>query len=95
MKNYILTFVLAVLVVVASVSLRRAISVNGVDSNSAATIAAIGPGPMPLPPKASAIGPGPMPLPPKTSAIGPGPMPLPPKTSAIGPGPMPLPPKAQ
>ena len=79
MKNYILTFVLAMLVVLASVSLRRAIAGSSVDVSNAGTLLAIGPGPAPLPPRATAIGPGPAPLPPRTSAIGPGPAPLPPR----------------
>ena len=52
MKNYILTFVLAVLVVLASVSLRRAFAANGVGTSNGATLVAIGPMPMPLPPSA-------------------------------------------
>jgi hypothetical protein len=78
MKNYILTFVLAVLVVLASVSLRRAIAANGTVSSDAATLVAIGPSPMPIPPHAVAIGPSPMPIPPHAVAIGPSPMPIPP-----------------
>ena len=78
MRNYILTFVLALLVVVASVSLRRAITANAVDVNGA-TLVAIGPSPAPLPPRVSAIGPSPAPLPPRFSAIGPSPAPLPPR----------------
>ena len=78
MKNYILTFVLAVLVVLASVSLRNAIASNNVSANSAATLVAIGPGPVPYPPTKVAIGPGPVPYPPSKVAIGPGPVPYPP-----------------
>ena len=51
MRNYILTFVLAVLVVLASVSLRRAIAANAVNV-SGATLVAIGPAPAPIPPRA-------------------------------------------
>ncbi len=65
MRNYILTFVLAVLVVLTSVSLRRAIAANSVDANNAATLVAIGPSPMPIPPRGVAIGPSPMPIPPR------------------------------
>jgi hypothetical protein len=80
MRNYILTFVLAVLVVLASVSLRRAIAANAVDV-SGATLVAIGPAPAPIPPRASlAIGPAPAPIPPRSSlAIGPAPAPIPPR----------------
>jgi len=79
MKNYVLTFVLAVLVVLASVSLRRAIAPSSVDVSSTGTLLAIGPSPAPLPPRVSAIGPSPAPLPPRDSAIGPSPAPLPPR----------------
>lgn len=78
MKNYILTFVLAVLVVLASVSLRKAIAANGPASTNAASLVAIGPEPVPLPPPSVAIGPEPVPLPPPSVAIGPEPVPLPP-----------------
>ncbi|HXH49551.1 MAG TPA: hypothetical protein VNM47_09415 [Terriglobia bacterium] len=80
MRNYILTFVLALLVVAASVSLRRAITANAVDVNSA-TLVAIGPSPAPIPPRATlAIGPSPAPIPPRgTAAIGPSPAPIPPR----------------
>ena len=49
MKNYIITFLLAVLVVLASVSLRRALTANA-SGMSAATLVAIGPSPAPIPP---------------------------------------------
>lgn len=80
MRNYILTFVLAVLVVLASVSLRRAFATNAVDMSSA-TLVAIGPSPAPIPPRSSmAIGPSPAPIPPRSSmAIGPSPAPIPPR----------------
>jgi hypothetical protein len=78
MKNYILTFLLAVLVVLASVSLRRAITANGVSATNAGAVLAIGPSPMPIPPSKVAIGPSPMPIPPSKVAIGPSPMPIPP-----------------
>jgi hypothetical protein len=78
MKNYILTFLLAVLVVLASVSLRRAIAANGVGPTDAGVVLAIGPGPVPIPPTKVAIGPGPVPIPPSKVAIGPGPVPIPP-----------------
>jgi hypothetical protein len=64
MKNYILTFVLGILVVLTSVSLRHMIASNSVSASSAATLVAIGPGPVPLPQSRVAIGPGPVPLPP-------------------------------
>ena len=64
MKNYILTFLLAVLVVLASVTLRRAIAANGVSTTNTGAVLAIGPGPVPIPPSQVAIGPGPVPIPP-------------------------------
>ncbi len=76
MKNYVLTFVLALLVVLSSVGLRR-------------SVAAIGGSPAPLPPDYS-IGGSPAPLPPDYS-IGGSPAPLPPDHS-IGGSPAPLPP---
>lgn len=81
MRNYILTFVLAVLVVLASVSLRRMLTANSVDVNSAATLVAIGPSPAPIPPRGMfAIGPSPAPIPPREAmAIGPSPAPIPPR----------------
>jgi|GEM_PF-642178 len=78
MKNYILTFVLAVLVVLTSVSLRRVFATNGTTSNDAATLVAIGPAPAPIPPSVSAIGPAPAPIPPSAVSIGPAPAPIPP-----------------
>ena len=75
MKNYVLTVLLAVLVVLASMSLRRAIAANGDLSNNAATLVAIGPGPAPIP-HVMGIGPGPAPIP-HVTAIGPGPAPIP------------------
>lgn len=95
MKSYILTFVLAVLVVLASLVLRQSVygtATNAVGSNNPSV--AIGPGPFPYPPSSKlAIGPGPFPYPPSSRvAIGPGPFPYPPTAVAIGPGPFPYPP---
>lgn len=78
MKNYILTFLLAVLVVLASVSLRKTFAATGSVTTNAASLVAIGPAPMPFPPGKVAIGPAPMPFPPGKVAIGPAPMPFPP-----------------
>ena len=94
MKNYTLTFLLAVLVVLTSVMLRKSFAEATPVSGATNTLVAIGPAPMPLPPHVASIGPAPMPLPPHANAIGPAPMPLPPHVSAIGPAPMPLPPHA-
>ncbi len=67
MKNYFLALLLALLVVLGSVSVRQ-------------SVAGIGVSPMPLPPtKVMGIGVSPMPLPPtKVMGIGVSPMPLPP-----------------
>ncbi len=51
MKNYLLTFVLALLVVLTGMTVRRA-------------VAGIGGSPVPLPPNATGIGGSPVPLPP-------------------------------
>lgn len=64
MKNTVLTLLLAVLVVVTSVMLRRSFAQAATATNSGNTLVAIGPMPVPLPPHASAIGPMPVPLPP-------------------------------
>ena len=66
MKNYLLTFSLAVLVVLTGMTVRRA-------------VAEIGGSPVPLP-KAMAIGGSPVPLP-KAMAIGGSPVPLPKATA--------------
>jgi hypothetical protein len=78
MRNYILTFLLTVLVVLASVSVRNALGMNSAAADNGSTVLAIGPGPAPMPPGAMAIGPGPAPMPPGAKAIGPGPAPMPP-----------------
>jgi len=78
MKNYVLTFLLALLVVLTSVMVRNTLAKASVVGNTGSAFTAIGPGPMPIPPSAVAIGPGPMPIPPSAVAIGPGPMPIPP-----------------
>ena len=65
MKNYILTFVLALLVALTGVTLRR--SVTG-----------FGGSPVPLPPNAVNFGGSPVPLPPNTGNFGGSPVPVPP-----------------
>jgi hypothetical protein len=79
MRNYILTFLLTVLVVLASVSVRNALGMSSAAADNGTAVLAIGPGPAPMPPRALAIGPGPAPMPPRASAIGPGPAPMPPR----------------
>lgn len=79
MKNYTLTVLLAVLVVLTSVMLRKSFEGSTPLSSEGGTLVAIGPAPVPLPPShVAAIGPAPVPLPPSVSAIGPAPVPLPP-----------------
>jgi hypothetical protein len=65
MKNTILAFVLALLIVLSGVSIRQ-------------RVLGIGTAPMPLPPPVVGIGTAPMPLPPPAVGIGTAPMPLPP-----------------
>ncbi len=72
MKNYTLTVLLAVLVVLTSVMLRKNFTKAAALSNQGTELLAIGPAPVPLPPHVAAIGPAPVPLPPHVAAIGPG-----------------------
>jgi hypothetical protein len=79
-KNYVLSFLLAVLVVLTGVTLKRSITGIGTD-------------PVPIPPKVFAIGTDPVPIPPKAMGIGTDPVPIPPKAMGIGTDPVPIPPK--
>lgn len=65
MKNYFLTFLLALLVVLTSMSLRQA-------------AAGIGTSPAPMPPNVIGIGTSPAPMPPNAIGIGTSPAPMPP-----------------
>jgi hypothetical protein len=65
MKNYLLAFMLALLVVLTSMSLRR-------------SVAGIGGSPVPMPPNATGIGGSPVPMPPNATGIGGSPVPMPP-----------------
>jgi hypothetical protein len=65
MKNYILAFLLALLVVLSAVTLRR-------------SVARIGGSPIPWPPNAVGIGGSPIPWPPNAVGIGGSPIPWPP-----------------
>lgn len=65
MKNYLLAFLLALLVILSSVTVRR-------------SVVGIGGSPAPLPPMALGIGGSPAPLPPMALGIGGSPAPLPP-----------------
>ena len=68
MKNYILSFLLALLVVMTSMSLRR-------------SVAGIGGAPVPIPPNVVGIGGAPVPIPPNVAGIGGAPVPIPPNGS--------------
>ncbi len=85
MKNYILTFLLAVLVVLAATTLRKNL------------VASMGVAPSPYSPVGMAIGGSPIPFPPKNAErmIGGSPIPFPPKNMGkmIGGSPIPFPPK--
>ena len=100
MKNLVVTFVLALLVVVTAISVRRMVTGAATAAGQGPAVMAIGtdPVPLPYPPKRlAAIGtdPVPLPYPPKRlAAIGtdPVPLPYPPKRlAAIGTDPVPLP----
>jgi hypothetical protein len=65
MKNYLLAFLLALLVVLTGMSLRR-------------SVAGIGTMPPPMPPNAIGIGTMPPPMPPNAIGIGTWPVPMPP-----------------
>jgi len=97
MKNLALTFLLALLVVVTAISVRRMVAGTSTAPGDVLSLVAIGTDPVPLPPpgKLAAIGTDPVPLPPphKLATIGTDPVPLPPphKLVAIGTDPVPLP----
>jgi hypothetical protein len=78
MKNTVLTLLLAVLVVVTSVMLRKSLTGATPFAADGNTLVAIGPAPVPIPPHVAAIGPAPVPIPPHAAAIGPAPVPIPP-----------------
>lgn len=78
MKTYLLTLVLAVLVVLTGVSLRRSAAKVGNSTGAYPPVAGIGGSPIPLPPMGAGIGGSPIPLPPMAAGIGGSPIPLPP-----------------
>jgi len=63
MKNLVLTFLLAVLIVLTAVSVRRVVAGNAPAAGQGPTLIAIGPEPVPWPPDVT-IGPEPVPWPP-------------------------------
>ncbi len=81
MKNLVLTFLLALLVVLTAISVRRVFAGNATFAAQRPNLVAIGGEPIPLPPRPTgAIGGEPIPLPPRpTGAIGGEPIPLPPR----------------
>ncbi len=89
MKKYALALLLAVLVVLTGMTLRRSVAGASPSNVQDQKLVAIGGDPVPLPPQLT-IGGDPVPLPP-SETIGGDPVPLPPGNS-IGGDPVPLPP---
>jgi hypothetical protein len=79
MKNYILALLLALLVVLTGMTLRRSVTGTSPSNVSAPRLVAIGGDPVPWPPKQVSIGGDPVPWPPKQVGIGGDPVPWPPK----------------
>lgn len=77
MKNCVLAVLLALLVVLTGITLRRSLAGRGVAGVAGQTLVAIGTEPVPLPPSVG-IGTEPVPLPPSQVGIGTEPVPLPP-----------------
>ncbi len=92
MKKYALALLLAVLVVLTGMTLRRSVTGASPSNVQVQKLVAIGTEPVPLPPQLT-IGTEPVPLPPGP-AIGTEPVPLPPRPS-IGTEPVPLPPMSR
>ncbi len=92
MKKYALALLLAVLVVLTGMTLRRSVVGASPSNAEVQKLVAIGGEPVPLPPQLS-IGGEPVPLPPGET-IGGEPVPLPPKAT-IGGEPVPLPPASR
>ena len=81
MRNFTLTFLLALLVVLTAISVRRMVAGSSRAPGDGPTLVAIGTDPVPWPPpkKLAAIGTDPVPWPPpkKLAMIGTDPVPLP------------------
>ena len=99
MGRYAVQFLLAALVVLAGVSLRRALAASGDLGECVSHAVVFGNTPVPQAPQARvskppAVGTSPVPLPPPgLTAVGTSPVPLPPPgLTAVGTSPMPLPP---
>jgi hypothetical protein len=89
MKNLVLTFLLALLVVATALSLRRTLAGTVPSGGQGSTLIAIGTGPVPPIPPQEAIGTGPVPPIPPQQSIGTGPVPPIPPQQSIGTGPVP------
>ncbi len=92
-KKYALALLLAVLVVLTGLTLRRSIAGTDPSNVQAQKLVAIGGDPVPWPPQPVGIGGDPVPWPPKPVGIGGDPVPWPPKPVGIGGDPVPWPPK--
>ena len=79
MKNYALTFLLALAVVLAAVTIRRSITAMSGSGFSSGSMMAIGGSPVPMPPRPVSIGGSPVPMPPRPVSIGGSPVPMPPR----------------
>jgi len=88
MNKYCLAFLLALVVVLASVTLRKSFAAVG-DSKTSWASTSIGGSPMPPIPNATSIGGSPMPPIPNATGIGGSPMPPIPNATSIGGSPMP------
>jgi hypothetical protein len=92
MKNYAVTLLLALAVVLAAFTVRR--SVMGITGPGfpSGPVVAIGGSPVPIPPPPMSIGGSPVPIPPPPVSIGGSPVPIPPPPARIGGSPVPIPP---
>ena len=79
MKNYALTVLLAIAVVLAAVTVRRSVTGTTGSGFSSGPMMAIGGAPVPMPPRPMSIGGAPVPMPPRPMSIGGAPVPMPPR----------------
>jgi hypothetical protein len=93
MKNYALTVLLAVAVVMDAVTVRRSVTAMTGPGFSSGPMLAIGGSPIPIPPRPVNIGGSPIPIPPRPVNIGGSPIPIPPRPVNIGGSPIPIPPR--
>ena len=93
MKSFLLTLLLALLVVLTALSLRRAVAAGVTATDQGSSLVALGGEPVPLPPTAKAkLGGEPVPWPHTKLALGGEPVPWPPTKLALGGEPVPWPP---